>query len=192
MRLSSSFVAPSAVALLSTVLMYGPAASQTNPSGPLPDITIEAPKHAARPHTSPAVAHSTVSHRGSRIARGPSTSGEASPGRGTPRGPVMARIASLEARASSCNGGCETSFKTGKEPWIGCSESTGGYLTAMFSTTCRDTLNYKNYADCLETKQFLGWDVRRARWRCSGLDSGNRFVVAEISKPKRHARRSRL
>ena len=105
----------------------------------------------------------------------------------------MARIASLEARASSCNGGCETSFKSGKEPWIGCSESTGGYITAMVSTTCRDTLSYKGYADCMETKQFLGWDWRRARWHCSSLDSGNRFQVADISKPKRHARsRDRL
>jgi hypothetical protein len=100
----------------------------------------------------------------------------------------MARIAGLEARASSCNGGCETSFKSGKEPWIGCSESTGGYATAQFSITCRDTLSYKNYADCVETKWFLGWDQRRARWHCSGLDAGNRFQVADISKPKRHAR----
>ena len=96
----------------------------------------------------------------------------------------MQRIAKLEARASSCNGGCETSFKSGKDPWVGCSESTGGYATAQFSVTCRDTLSYKNYADCVETKWFLGWDQRRARWHCSGLDGGNRFQVADITRSK--------
>jgi hypothetical protein len=97
----------------------------------------------------------------------------------------MARIARLEARASSCNGGCETSFKSGKDPWVGCSESTGGYVTAMFSVTCRDTLTYKSYADCVETKWFLGWDQRRARWHCSGLDGGERFKVADIRRSGR-------
>ena len=52
MRLSSSFIAPSAVAVLSTVLLCGPAASQTAPgsAAPLPSITVEAPKQVARPH----------------------------------------------------------------------------------------------------------------------------------------------
>ena len=94
----------------------------------------------------------------------------------------MQRIAKLEARASSCNGGCETSFKSGKDPWVGCSESTGGYATAQFSVTCRDTLTYQSYADCVETKWFLGWDQRRARWHCSGLDGGARFKVADIKR----------
>jgi hypothetical protein len=98
----------------------------------------------------------------------------------------MRRIAALEARASSCNGGCATSFKSGNEPWVGCSESTGGYLTAMFSTTCRDTLSYKGYADCMDTKVFLGWDVRRARWHCSSMEGGKRFVV-ETKRPSRVA-----
>jgi hypothetical protein len=127
-----------------------------------------------------------ASRRASRTAQAPSSSGQPSlsTDHAPARGPVMARIAGLEARASSCNGGCETSFKSGKDPWVGCSESTGGYLTAMFSTTCRDTLTYKGYADCLETKTFLGWDVRRARWACSSLDSGGRFQVTEVKRSR--------
>jgi hypothetical protein len=186
MRLSSSFVAPAAIAALSTVLLYGPAASQTTTGAPLPDITVEAPKQVATPHRSQQAAHGTASRRASRVAQGPSSSGQASSStaHAPARGPVMQRIAKLEARASSCNGGCETSFKSGKDPWVGCSESTGGYATAQFSVTCRDTLSYKNYADCVETKWFLGWDQRRARWHCSGLDGGNRFQVADITRSK--------
>ena len=49
--------------------------------------------------------------------------------------------------------------------WVGCSES-GGYFSA-FSATCRDTLTYKSYAECKETKVFLGWDNNRAWWYCA-------------------------
>src|SRR5437879_11254440 len=52
MRMSSSLVAPSALAVLSTVLLSGTAASQTatGPTNPLPSITVQAPKQVARPH----------------------------------------------------------------------------------------------------------------------------------------------
>src|SRR5882757_10503363 len=53
MRISSSLVAPSALAVLSTVLLSGTAASQTatGPTNQLPSITIQAPKQVARrPH----------------------------------------------------------------------------------------------------------------------------------------------
>ena len=188
MRLSSSLIAPSAIAILSTILLCGPSAAQTatGSNAPLPDITVEAPKHVARPDRSREVTHTVAPRRASRVAQAPSSSGQASSSTGhTPsaaRGPVMQRIAKLEARASSCNGGCETSFKSGKDPWVGCSESTGGYATAQFSVTCRDTLTYQSYADCVETKWFLGWDQRRARWHCSGLDGGARFKVADIKR----------
>jgi len=183
MSISSSLVAPAA-AILSTLLLYGPAASQTTAGSnpPLPNITVEAPKQAARPQRSPQVERSVVSHRLSRIARGPSSSGEASGGRtlSPPRGPVMRRIASLEARASSCNGGCETSFKTGNAPWIGCSESAG--RLGVFSATCRDTLTYKDYADCVETKWFLAWDQQRIRWVCSSLMAAGKFKSQKVSE----------
>ncbi len=33
---------------------------------------------------------------------------------------TMARLAKLERAARSCNGGCETSFRVGNAPWVGC------------------------------------------------------------------------
>ncbi len=129
MRLSSSFLAPSAAAVLSTILLCGAAVSQTATGSSLPDITVAAPKPAARPHISNPVESRLASRRTSRTARAPSSSAQAPSSAGqTPsaaQGPVMVRIARLEARASSCNGGCETSFKSGKEPWVGCSEFDG-------------------------------------------------------------------
>ena len=52
MRMSSSLVAPSALAVLSTVLLSGTAVSQTatGPANQLPSITVQAPKQVARPH----------------------------------------------------------------------------------------------------------------------------------------------
>ena len=52
MRISSSLVAPSAVAILSTSLLCGlsgTAVSQTTPGSPLPSVTVTAPEQMARP-----------------------------------------------------------------------------------------------------------------------------------------------
>jgi hypothetical protein len=184
MRLSSSFVAPSAVAILSTVLLCGPASSQTatGSAAPLPTITVEAPKQVARPHMPKQVANTVASRRKSSAARTPSSTAR------TPSAApdsILGKLAKLEKASSSCNGGCETSFKSGNAPWIGCSESAGNYST--FSTTCRDTLTYKNYANCVDTKWFLGWDQRRIWWHCSSLSAGGKFQVAEL-KRSRHPR----
>jgi hypothetical protein len=92
----------------------------------------------------------------------------------------MQRIARLEARASSCNDGCETSFKTGNAPWIGCSESAG--RLGVFSATCRDTLTYKDYADCVDTKWFLAWDQQRIRWVCSSLMAAGKFKSQKLGE----------
>jgi hypothetical protein len=91
------------------------------------------------------------------------------------RGPVMAKLARLEREASSCNDGCESSFKRGKDPWVGCSESGGYYST--FSATCKDTLTHRDYAQCLDTKMFLGWDRQRSWWYCTGMLNGGKFRV---------------
>jgi hypothetical protein len=182
MSMSSRLVAP-AFAILSTLMLYGPAASQTaaGSNAPLPDITVEAPKRAATPHQSHQAAHAVASRRAFRTAQGPSSSGQtSSTTAGALKGPVMRRIASLEARASSCNGGCETSFKTGNAPWIGCSESAG--RLGVFSATCRDTLTYKDYADCVETKWFLAWDQQRIRWVCSSLMAAGKFKSQKVSE----------
>ncbi|APO52781.1 hypothetical protein BDS110ZK25_27100 [Bradyrhizobium diazoefficiens] len=97
----------------------------------------------------------------------------------------MGRIASLEKVASSCNGGCASSFPHGKEPWIGCSESGGNIDYGPFSPTCRDTITHTSYENCVETKVFLGENRNRAHWFCSSLAAGNRFKVAELKRSGR-------
>jgi hypothetical protein len=187
MTLSSSFVAPSAVAILSTVLLWGPAASQTGTGSPapLPSITVDAPKHVARPHRPEHVANAVSSRRASSTARTSSSISHVAWG---PPGSALGRLGKLEKSASSCNGGCETSFKTGNEPWVGCSHS-GGY-DSTFSPTCRDTLTYKTFAECVDTKQFLGERPRIAMWICTSLLAGGKLAgekheVAELTRSGR-------
>lgn len=180
MRLSSRFVAPSAAAVLSSVVLCGPAASQTDSAKPLPSITVEAPKPAVRPNRPTQAATAGASHRRSRTAQTSSSSARApSPDS------VMGRIAALEKVASNCNGGCESSIPHGKDPWVGCSESGGGQTYGPFSATCRDNLTYKSYVDCVETKWFLGEYRNRAWWLCSSLQAAGKFKVAELKRPKR-------
>ncbi len=175
MRLSSGFVAPSAVAILSAVLLCalsGPAASQTGSS--LPSITVDAPRQVARPQRTEVTPQGSgrVAHRAGRTSRSTQTAA------GTPsaaQGPVMVKLARLEREASSCNDGCESSFKRGKDPWVGCSESAGYY--SVFSATCKDTLTHRDYAQCVETKMFLGWDRQRSWWYCTGMLAGGKFRV---------------
>lgn len=141
MRSSSSLFAPSAIAILSMSLLCslsGTAVSQTatGSAAPLPSITVDAPKQVARPNRPVATPQGSgrVAHRAGRTSRSTQTA------TGTPsaaRGPVMAKLARLEREASSCNDGCESSFKRGKDPWVGCSESAGYY--SVFSATCKDT-----------------------------------------------------
>jgi len=196
MRLSSSFVAPSAIAILSTTLLCGlsgTAMSQTatGSATPLPGITVDAPKQVARPHRPTRVA----SRRTSSTAR---TSTAPTPTARTPTvqtssaspeaiiagpGSTLGKLAKLEKVSSSCNGGCETSFKTGNAPWVGCSESAGYFGT--FSATCRDTLTYASYKGCIETKMFTGWDRNRAWWYCTSLSAGGKFKVAELKRSRR-------
>jgi hypothetical protein len=173
-RLSSSLVAPSAVAVLSTVLLWGPAASQTatGSAAQLPTVTVEAPKQVTTRHSSKPVANTVASRRTSSTAQT----------RSAAPGSILGKLAKLEKSSSSCNGGCETSFKSGNAPWVGCSFSGGWYST--FSSTCTDTLTYKNYVDCMETKQFVGWDQRRAWWYCNSLAAGGKFQVADLKRSR--------
>jgi hypothetical protein len=184
MGLPSSFIAPSAVAVLSTVLLFGPAASQTatDSAKPLPRITVEAPKPVARPDSPRQVANTGASRR-----RSSATQTASSTARTPAPDSILGRIAKLEKVASNCNGGCESSLRHGKDPWVGCSESGGGLTTAPFSATCRDNLTYKSYVDCVETKLFLGEYRNRAWWVCSSLDAAGKFQVAEL-KRSRHPR----
>jgi hypothetical protein len=179
MRLSSGSVAP-VVAILSAALLSGlsdTAMSQTaTGSGTqLPNITVEAPRQVARPQrpeVTPSQGSGRVARRAGRTSRSTGTA------TGTPsaaRGPIMAKLALLERQASSCNDGCESSFRRGKDPWVGCSESAGYY--SVFSATCKDTLTHRDYGQCLETKMFLGWDRQRSWWYCTGMLAGGKFRV---------------
>ena len=158
MRMSSSLVAPSAVAILSASLLCGlsgTAASQTTPSSTLPSVTVTAPEQRARPPQR----RERAANTGAGLRRGLATRTTAQTAGATPsaaRGPVMVKLARLEREASSCNDGCESSFKRGKDPWVGCSELTGYF--SVFSATCKDTLTHRDYVQCVETKMFLGWD----------------------------------
>ena len=179
MRSSSSLFGPSAIAILSISLLCslsGTAVSQTatGSAATLPSITVDAPKQVARPNRPVATPQGSgrVAHRAGRTSRSTQTA------TGTPsaaRGPVMAKLARLEREASSCNDGCATSFKRGNAPWVGCSEAAG-YLS-VFSATCKDTLTHRDYAQCLETKMFLGWDRQRSWWYCTGMLNGGKFRV---------------
>ena len=194
MRMSSSLVAPSALAVLSTVLLSGTAASQTatGPTNQLPSITVQAPKQVARPHRAEPVARpqrrappvaNTVAARPTSPApqTSPTTAQKPAPGS------VMARIAALEKTSSNCTDGCQTSFKYGNQPWNGCSVSSGDFT---LSTTCRNGRNYKTYQECRESGMFLAWRQYEVWWYCSSLHaagklSGEKLQVAELKRSGR-------
>ena len=180
MRKSSSLVAPLVVVILSTVLLCAldaPAISQTAQNPTLPGVSVQEPKQAARPQR-----EERSQGSGRMVHRGrPSRTGQVATG--TPSyapGSVMWKLAKLEREASSCNDGCELSWKHGKEPWIGCSESAGYY--SVFSATCKDTITYTSYVECGQTKMFLGWDRQRAWWYCNGMQVGQKFRVTAANK----------
>ena len=182
MRSSSSFVAPSAIAILSTALLCSlssTAVSQTatGAATSLPSITVVAPKQVARPPQRPAQAATVASRRAAPTPQTPPPA----------PGSVLAKLAALEKASSSCNGGCETSFKSGNAPWVGCSEAAGVFHT--FSATCRDTLTYKTYLECKETKVFLGLDRPKAWWFCSSLQAGGKFAGEKYKVAERSGRR---
>jgi hypothetical protein len=160
MRMSSSLVAPSAIAVLSTVLLSGTAASQTATglANQLPSITVQAPKQVARPVVRPQrqapVANTVAARPTSPAPQTPSATAQ-----NPAPGPVMARIAALEKTSSNCTDGCQTSSKYGNQPWNGCSGSAGS-----FSTTCRNVRNYKTYQECRESGVFLAWKHWETWW----------------------------
>jgi hypothetical protein len=189
MRLPSRFVAPSSVAILSTVLLCGlsgTAVSQTatGSASQLPSITVQAPKQAARPHRPQPVANPVASRRRSPAAETRSASAGAILER---PGSVMSKIAALEKISDNCNDGCQTSFKYRNQPWNGCSTSAGVFDV---SPTCRNVHNYKTYTECRQTRLFLGADHRGAWWYCSSLHAagklaGEKLQVAEVKRSER-------
>jgi len=183
---SSGFVAPSAVAVLSTVLLSGTAASQTAtaPSNQLPSITVQAPNQVARPHrpvAGAAVANTVAVRPTAPAPQTPPTSAQ-KPAPGS----VMARIAALEKTSSNCTDGCQTSFKYGNQPWNGCSVSSD----FMLSTTCRNVqlqnlpgVQGNRHVSRLETMGGLVVLQQPARRRQAfrGEASGRRFQAIRTS-----------
>ncbi|CAL79833.1 hypothetical protein BRADO6184 [Bradyrhizobium sp. ORS 278] len=95
---------------------------------------------------------------------------------------IQGKFIQLEKSASSCDGGCETSFPTGNKPWVGCNASDHEFQ--KMDTQCTDTLTYTDYADCHDTKRFLGWDRNKVWWHCTSLMAGGKFKVADIRRSK--------
>jgi hypothetical protein len=191
MRMSSSAVAPLAVAILATALLCGlggPAMSQTTPnSSSLPSVTIQAPSQMARqPHKPVQSTNTGVGRRAAPAAR---TSAQR-PTRTAPPAPgsVMAKLAQLERTSSNCTDGCQTSFKYGNQPWNGCSGSGAEF---GLSVTCRNVRNYKTYYECKDTTQFLGWRNSDAWWYCSSLLAGGKLAgeKLQLAEIKRSGRR---
>ena len=160
MRMSSSLVTPSALAILATALLCGLGGSAMS-QALLPGVTIDAPKQMAGPHR--------------RVARPPQRPQVASTSAYRPLSPnpapgaVMARFATFEKIASransSCADGCPTSFRSGNQPWVGCF-SPGSFV---LSTTCRNAAGFKNYEECKEVGMFVGWRPADVSWYCSSL-----------------------
>jgi len=117
-----------------------------------PSVTVEAPRQVARPqrekgHKGPVRWYTEAGPRDPlkrRLGR-----------RSAAGGPVMAKLARLEREASSCNDGCESSFRHGKDPWVGCSESAD--TTFIFSANLQGHAHSTGTnVQCTETKMFLG------------------------------------
>ena len=179
MKLSSSFAASSAAAILSTALLSGPAVSQigTGRTSSLPSVTVDAPRQVARPHATNQSANTGVTRRTTAQTRSGAPNSVFGPNT------VLGRIAKLEKAASSCNGGCETSYRVGDAPWVGCSyggENLG--VSSLFSRTCTDTLTYRTYLNCTDTKIFLGLTQKEARWICSSLQAGNKLTHEKVAQ----------
>lgn len=75
-----------------------------------------------------------------------------------------AKLAKLERETGSCVGGCQSSFKTGNQPWVGCNVSGG-----VYSFTCRNVGNYKTYDECKEAGRITGWRSGETSAYCSSL-----------------------
>ena len=152
MKASSLFAASLAVAFLS------PATPSFGTTTSLPNVVVEAPGQVARPQKQKlrAITRSTASPRTSATTPTPSTS---------QMSPAERELAKLpNAITGSCVGGCQTSFRSGDRPWVGCSWSS-----SMLSPTCRNEGHYKTYNACTTAALAIGWRGVEVSWYCSSL-----------------------
>jgi hypothetical protein len=153
MRMSSSLVAPSAVAPLAIALLCGlggPAMSQTTPNSALPGVIVVAPKEVTRVHRPVREAAKSAGRRRAPAAEKPAQTATRTPPPAP--GSVLAKLRELERTSSNCTDGCQTSFKYGNQPWNGCNTTSD-----FFSATCRNVRNFKTYAECTEHGLLTGW-----------------------------------
>jgi hypothetical protein len=166
MQASLRFVAGLAVAILSISLLCGTsdqAMSQPTPESTtvLPNVTVDAPKHRARPRPV-VIPHRTALRRTPQTtARTASATPDAVPAKDS----VTAKLAKLASATGSCVGGCQSSFRSGDKPWVGCSGSSWPAL----SSTCRNVGGYKTYAECTEAGLLTGWRNNEIPWYCASL-----------------------
>jgi hypothetical protein len=175
MKSSSSFVAPSAFAILSTAVLCGlsgTAMSQTatGPAIQLPGVTVQAPRQVARPNRPKQVTTTVASRRTWPNTQTPAPAPDS----------VLAKLARLEKTSSNCTDGCQTSFKYGNAPWNGCSASGG-----VYSPTCRNVRNFKTYSECVDTGLLLGWRSGENMAYCTSLAAGQKFQAAELEPSRR-------
>lgn len=149
MKRSSLFVTNFAVALLSIAPLMcvssGPAWSQPTPApdsaiDPLPNISVEAPRHVGTQHrpTQRAAARSTSS---------PHTA----------------------STSVFCIGGCMTSMKSGDRPWVGCSWSAGASAYTGCRNIGPGGIPFKSYTQCTETGLNNGWRSGEVSAYCTSL-----------------------
>jgi hypothetical protein len=62
-----------------------------------------------------------------------------------------------------------TSFPSANGPWVGCSLSAGW----NFSSTCRNTGNFKSYVECTTAGTKVGHGPLQKWWYCSSLGFKN-------------------
>ena len=165
MRGSSLVVAKIFAVALSTASLLctstSPVLSQTaTPSArSLPDVTVDAPKRAAKPpKLRQDAVYRPVLHSAAPAMTPPATATRAA------STSTSAKLAKLASAGSSCLDGCATSMRYGKDPWHGCSISSG-----VLSSTCRNPLNLKNYNECKELGLAIGWRDNEMAWYCSSI-----------------------
>jgi hypothetical protein len=176
MGFSSSLVAPSAIAILSTALLCGQSGTAvpqtaTGAAAQLPGITVVSPNRVA-----------TQPQRATRVASTVATR-PTSPATQTPppaTGSMMAKFAALEKTSSNCTDGCQTSFRSGNAPWNGCNASGG-----VFSPTCRNVRHFKSYAECVDNGVLLGYRHGENWAYCTSLAAGQKFRAAELRPSER-------
>jgi len=144
MKTSSLFAASLAVAFLSQAATPSFCATTA-----LPGVVVEAPKQVVRAEKPKprAVTRNTAPFETSRISS------------------ADRELAKLpNAITGSCVGGCQTSFRSGDRPWVGCSWSAG-----TLSLTCRNEGHYKTYNECTTAAVAIGWRGMEVSWYCSSL-----------------------